>query len=79
MGNATLFANCASLILAIYGIAVLRKQPSPSQMVAVALAFGGAAMLMAQSIELSPGHFRGDSSLETWFHGIARWQWPITT
>ncbi|MCB0518275.1 MAG: sigma-70 family RNA polymerase sigma factor [Lewinellaceae bacterium] len=23
------------------------------------------------------GHFRGESSLETWFHGIARWQWLV--
>lgn len=25
--------------------------------------------------QLRTGHFRGESSLETWFHGIARWQW----
>ena len=25
--------------------------------------------------QVRTGHFRGDSSLETWFHGIARWQW----
>jgi len=25
--------------------------------------------------QIRTGHFRGKSSLETWFHGIARWQW----
>ncbi len=25
--------------------------------------------------QLRTGHFRGESSLETYFHGIARWQW----
>jgi RNA polymerase sigma factor (sigma-70 family) len=25
--------------------------------------------------QVRAGHFRGESSLETWFHGIARWQW----
>jgi len=25
--------------------------------------------------QIRTGHFRGESSLETWFHGIARWQW----
>ncbi len=25
--------------------------------------------------QVRTGHFRGESALETWFHGIARWQW----
>lgn len=25
--------------------------------------------------QIRTGHFRGESSLETYFHGIARWQW----
>lgn len=25
--------------------------------------------------QIRTGHFRGESSLETFFHGIARWQW----
>ena len=25
--------------------------------------------------QVRTGHFRGESSLETFFHGIARWQW----
>lgn len=27
--------------------------------------------------QVRTGHFRGESSLETWFHGIARWQWLV--
>ena len=60
MGNATLLANCASLLLAIYGLVLARRLPSGKQATAILLAFGGAAMLMVQSVELSPGHFRGD-------------------
>jgi drug/metabolite transporter (DMT)-like permease len=60
LGNATLLANCASLLLAIYGVILARKLPSPGQAVAILLAFGGAAMLMLQSFELSPRHFNGD-------------------
>ena len=60
MGNATLFANCASLLLVVYGIVVARKFPGRWQMLSVALAFVGAALLMGQSLELSPRHFNGD-------------------
>lgn len=60
LGNATLLANCASLLLAIYGIVVARKLPPPMQGIAILLAFAGAALLMGQSFELSPEHFEGD-------------------
>ncbi len=60
LGNATLFANCASLLLVIYGVFVARKLPGKWQMLAVALAFVGAALLMSQSLELSPRNFAGD-------------------
>lgn len=60
LGNATLIANCASLLLAIYGIVLARKLPPPMQGAAIALAFAGAALLMGQSFELSPEHFEGD-------------------
>lgn len=60
LGNATLFANCASLLLVIYGVFVARKMPGRVQMLAVLLAFAGAALLMGQSFELSPRHFIGD-------------------
>lgn len=60
MGNATLLANCASLLLAIYGVILARRLPTPMQGLAIALSFVGAALLMAQSFELSPQHFSGD-------------------
>ena len=60
MANATLFANCASLILVVYGIFVARKMPRKWESVAVLFAFVGAALLMGQSLDLSPLHFQGD-------------------
>lgn len=60
LGNATLFANCASLLLVIYGVIIARALPGKWQMLAVLLAFVGAALLMGQSLELSPRHFAGD-------------------
>ena len=60
MGNSTLFANCASLLLVVYGVVVARQFPGKWQMLSVALAFVGAALLMGQSLELSPRHFNGD-------------------
>lgn len=60
LGNATLFANCASLLLVIYGVMVARSWPGRMQIVAVLLAFAGAALLMGQSLELSRAHFIGD-------------------
>ncbi len=60
LGNATLFANCASLLLVFYGVFVARKLPGKWQILAVILAFIGAALLMSQSLELSPKNFAGD-------------------
>jgi drug/metabolite transporter (DMT)-like permease len=60
LGNSTLFANCASLFLVIYGVFLARALPGKEQMLAVLLAFVGAALLMGQSLELSPRHFAGD-------------------
>lgn len=60
LGNATLLANCASLLLAIYGVVLARRLPTPLQGTAILLAFTGAALLMTQSFELSPQHFNGD-------------------
>ncbi len=60
LGNATLLANCASLLLAVYGMVIARRMPTRAEGAAVLLAFGGAALLMLQSFDLSPRHFRGD-------------------
>lgn len=60
LGNSTLFANCASLLLVIYGVIIARALPGRLQLIAVILAFAGGALLMGQSLELSPTHFIGD-------------------
>ena len=60
LGNATLFANCASLLLVFYGVFVARKLPGKWQILAVILAFAGAGLLMSRSLELSPKNFAGD-------------------
>ena len=60
LGNATLFANCASLLLVIYGVIIARKMPTKWESIAVLFAFVGAALLLGQSLELSPRHFTGD-------------------
>ncbi len=60
MANATIFANCASLLLVVYGVVGARKMPSRWEGAAILFAFLGAALLMGQSLELSPRHFTGD-------------------
>jgi len=60
LGNATLLANCASLLLAIYGVVLARRMPAKTHQLAIMFAFAGAALLMVQSFELSPRHFNGD-------------------
>jgi drug/metabolite transporter (DMT)-like permease len=60
VANATLFGNCASIILVFYGIYLARKLPGRMQMVAIFLAVAGGALLMGQSFELSPRNFLGD-------------------
>ncbi len=59
--NATLFGNAASLFLVLYGILLARRLPHGPQALAVLLAFAGGAILMGQSYELDPRHFRGDA------------------
>ncbi len=60
MANATLFANCASILLVFYGIYLSRKLPERMQIAATFLAIAGAALLMGQSFELSPLNLIGD-------------------
>lgn len=60
VANATLFGNCASLLLVIWGIVVTRTLPRAGQVLAILLAFAGSALLMGQSYELSPAYLAGD-------------------
>jgi drug/metabolite transporter (DMT)-like permease len=60
LGNSTLFGNSGSFVFAIYGLFLARRAPSLKQGSALLLAFGGAALLMSRSYELSPRNFAGD-------------------
>ncbi|QAY77214.1 DMT family transporter [Sphingosinicella sp. BN140058] len=60
LANATLFGNCSSFLLMLYGFVVLRKLPQRIQWVALALAGAGAALLLGSSYEMSPKNLRGD-------------------
>lgn len=60
VANATLFGNCASLLLVIWGIMVARTLPRGWQAWAILLAFAGSALLMGQSYEASSAYLVGD-------------------
>jgi drug/metabolite transporter (DMT)-like permease len=60
LANATLFGNAATFIFPIYGFVVARAWPTRSQGVALALAAGGAGLLMGRSYQLDPTHLLGD-------------------
>ncbi|WP_422059453.1 DMT family transporter [Sphingopyxis sp.] len=60
VANATLFGNCASLLLVLWTIFLTRRLPRGWQALAILLAFAGSALLMGQSYELSPDYLVGD-------------------
>ena len=60
LANATLFGNAGSLILMIWGFVAWRRLPRGSEWLALAAALGGAAILMGQSLEISPRTLLGD-------------------
>src|SRR6476661_3543594 len=60
LGNATLFGNSGSFVFVIYGLWLARRMPTLRQGTALALAVGGAALLMSSSYELSPKNLGGD-------------------
>ncbi len=60
VANATLFGNCASLLLVMWGIFLARTLPRGWQAFAILLAFAGSALLMGQSYELAPAYLAGD-------------------
>jgi drug/metabolite transporter (DMT)-like permease len=60
LGNATLFGNTSSLIFAVWGLWMARRQPSLTQAAALCMAAIGAALLMGSSAELSTRNFTGD-------------------
>lgn len=60
VANATLFGNCASLLLVLWGIFLARSLPRGWQALAIGLAFAGSALLMGQSYEADPAFLVGD-------------------
>lgn len=60
LGNATLFGNSGSLILMVWGIVAMRRRPRGYELVAIAGALSGAAILMGQSLEIDSRSLIGD-------------------
>lgn len=60
LANSTLLGNSTSFLLPLYAFAVARQWPTRTQALALALAGGGAMLLMGRSFELSPKNFAGD-------------------
>lgn len=60
LGNATLFGNSASIILMLWGLVALRRAPTKREGLALLAAFGGAAILLGRSLEVSTVTLLGD-------------------
>jgi len=60
LGNSTLFGNSGSIVLMVWGLVALRRAPRGREWLALAAAFGGAAILMGRSLEISTGTLVGD-------------------
>ena len=60
LGNATLFGNSGSFLFALYGLWLIRSMPSLQQAAALALALGGAVVMMGSSYDLGPANLAGD-------------------
>ena len=60
LANASLFANCSSFLLVLYGFVIARRVPARLQLLSLASAAVGAALLLGSSYELSPSNFVGD-------------------
>ena len=60
LGNATLFGNSGSILIMLWGLVALRRKPTGSELLALAAALGGAAILMGRSLEISTATLVGD-------------------
>jgi drug/metabolite transporter (DMT)-like permease len=60
LGNSTLFGNSGSIVLMVWGLVALRRAPRGREMLALAAAIGGAAILMGRSLEISTATLVGD-------------------
>lgn len=60
LGNATLFGNSGSVILMIWGLIALHRRPHLREYAAVAMALGGAGLLLGRSMEIDTRTLVGD-------------------
>lgn len=60
LANATLLGNGASFFFPMWGFVVARAWPGRAQLLALALAAAGVALLFGRSVEISPDHVVGD-------------------
>lgn len=60
LGNATLFGNSGSVILMVWGLIAMHRRPHAREYAAVAMALGGAGLLLGRSMEIDARTFAGD-------------------
>ncbi|MFM6829905.1 MAG: DMT family transporter [Novosphingobium sp.] len=60
LGNATLFGNSGSVILMVWGLVAMHRRPHLREYAAVALALGGAGLLLGRSMEIDARTLAGD-------------------
>jgi drug/metabolite transporter (DMT)-like permease len=60
LANATLFGNSGSLILMVWGLVALHRRPHLREYAAVAMALGGAGLLLGRSMEIDTRTLAGD-------------------
>lgn len=60
LANATLLGNVTAVLFPVYGFLTARRMPSARQALALAVAAGGAVLLVGRSARLSVGTLRGD-------------------
>ena len=60
LGNATLFGNSGSVILMVWGLLALHRRPRLSEVLALAAALAGAAIMLGRSLEIDTRTLAGD-------------------
>ena len=60
LGNATLFGNAGSIIVMVWALIALARRPRGSELLALAAALTGAAILFGRSLEISTRTLAGD-------------------
>lgn len=60
LGNATLFGNSGSVILMVWGLVTMHRRPHLREFAAVAMALGGAGLLLGRSMEIDARTLAGD-------------------